>query len=56
MGWAQGLVDALNKALDWGRTAWNRSNAKHDEAIRRKADIDARHVERRDLSKDKRPR
>lgn len=56
MSWAQGLVDAVNKALDWGREAWDRRKAEHDQAVRRKADIDRRHVEKRDLSKDRRSR
>ncbi len=50
------VLGLLRELVGWGREERAHQRAEHDAAVMRKADIDARHVERRDLSKDKRPR
>lgn len=50
-GDAIGLVREL---IGWGREVWRRRTAQHDQAVEEHKDIERRHVERRDLSKDKR--
>lgn len=55
MSWYEKLASAAILALFRGGREIRKANqAEHAEAVERKADIDRRHVERRDLSKDKR--
>lgn len=51
-----GAVALASSLVAWWRAVWTRNAAARDAALAKKADIDARHVERRDLSKDPRPR
>lgn len=56
MSWASLIADALRELVGWSKEAREVRQAEHAQAVAAKADIDRRHVERRDLSKDKRPR
>lgn len=50
------VIGLLKELVGWGREERKAAREAHDAAVMRKAEIDSRHVERRDLSKDKRPR
>lgn len=51
-----GFWQALNTSLGWAYEAWKRRTAARDAVLVKKADIDKRHHEERDLSKDTRPK
>lgn len=50
------VVELLRELVGWGREERKRQDEQYMRDLATKADIDRRHVERRDLSKDRRPR
>lgn len=51
-----GAIRLLAELVGWGREERKRQDEQYMRDLAAKADIDRRHVERRDLSKDPRPR
>lgn len=51
-----GVLKLLAELVGWGREERKRQDERYMRDLAAKADIDRRHVERRDLSNDKRPR
>ena len=56
MSWATVVAEGLRELFGWSKKARETSDEEHERVAAIKRDIDRRHVERRDLSKDPRSR